>query len=94
MWSCDGSETGEIVFENVEVPAENLLSRKWSFLSVTAFSYYSTLNLSVTERKIHVPDMKIGVGPKSELVRSGRKGGLFQVQTQVILLHLMFEYYS
>ena len=39
MWSCDGSETGEIVFENVEVAAENLVSRKRSFLSVTTFSY-------------------------------------------------------
>ena len=39
MWSCDGSETGEIVFENVEVPAENLESRKRSFLSVTSFPY-------------------------------------------------------
>ena len=41
MWSCDGSETGEIVFENVEVPAENLMSRKQSFLSVTPFPYYN-----------------------------------------------------
>ena len=41
MWSCDGSETGKIVFENVEVPAEDLVSIKRSFLSVTAFSYYN-----------------------------------------------------
>ena len=49
MWCCDGSETDEIVFENIEVPAENLVFRKRSFLSLTAFSYYNTLNLSVTE---------------------------------------------
>ena len=41
MWSCDGSETGEFVFENVEVPAENLVSRKRSFLSVTPFPYHN-----------------------------------------------------
>ena len=41
MWSCDGSETGEIVFENVEVPDEKLVSRKQSFLSVTPFPYYN-----------------------------------------------------
>ena len=35
MWSCDDSETGEIVFENVEVAAENLMSRKRNFLPVT-----------------------------------------------------------
>ena len=41
MWSCDDSETGEIVFENVEVHAENLVTIKRSFLPVTAFSYYN-----------------------------------------------------
>ena len=37
------------------------MSGTWIFLSVTDFSYYNTLSLSVTERKIHVPDMKIDV---------------------------------
>ena len=37
------------------------MSGTWIFLPVTDFSYYNTLNLSVTGRKIHVPDMKIDV---------------------------------
>ena len=61
MWSCHGSETGEILFENVEVPAENLVSRKRSFLSLPAFSYNNTLSLSVTERKLHLFKIKIEV---------------------------------
>ena len=68
----------------------NFMSGTWTFLSVTPFSYYNTLNLSVTERKVHVPDMKFDVtaakGTEEEMMKSWQE----EHHMQVVLLRISF----
>ena len=60
-WSCNDACLSCSQFRMLIFSFPNFISRRWIFLPLTAFSYYNTLNLLVTERKLHLFKMKIDV---------------------------------
>ena len=63
------------------------ISKRWTFLSVTSFPVTIGSNLSVTERKVHLLEMKIDVaaakGTEEEMMKSWQE----EHQMQVVLIN-------
>ena len=71
------------------------ISKRWTFLSVTSFPITIGSNLSVTERKVYLLEMKIDVtaakGTEEEMMKSWQEEHHMQVVLLMLYNELQYE---